>query len=284
MGTAARRDRDQRELLPPFDLNPMSDHQRPSRWQRTPRKARRLDGVPRLFLTCWTAFHIRDIPVRFHYTCLFYPVGCLLWWNRDAGGVQNLFEIAVILTVFWGSLLAHEWAHITMARRLGVGARAITVLPIGAAAHLESMPRGSGEFWIALAGPVCSFLVATVFWALHWIIWMPLPDWSQGLTWALHSGFVINVMLAGFNLLPCYPMDGGRMLRAGLALMLAKDHPRQADRAHRAASRITVRCVVPVMVLGAIVVTVFHTHQWMHLLLFPLLWLAAELEYRMTSA
>ena len=205
---------------------------------------------------------------------------CAATWTIHC--VRNAIEVAVLVALLWGSLLAHEWAHIMAARWQGVGARGITFMPIGAMAEMDSMPRGAGEFWIAVAGPVCSFLLAAAFWLGHFAMLLLHAPWWIELTRLSRIGAAINLALAVFNLLPCFPMDGGRMFRALLGLTLAKSFRCHRAKAHDLANRITVRYLVPVMVVAAVTVTVVRTHIWIHLGLFPLLWLAAELEYRVS--
>ena len=266
----------QLELFSPADLTAP-----PTRLGSGARPVRRGEALPWL-LTSWPAFRLGRIPVQFHFSCAIYPVGYLLWVNRDVGWLANVTEVSILVALFWGSLLAHEWAHIVAARRQGVWAQGITFMPIGAMAQLDSMPHGAGEFWIALAGPVGSFLLAAIFWVI--CLLMPGPYESGWLELARVSHFLVRINLAFsvFNLLPCYPMDGGRMFRAGLTLALARYHPNLRAQAHALASRITVRYLVPVVVLAAVTVTIVRTHIWIHLGLFPLLWLAAELEYRVS--
>jgi Zn-dependent protease len=208
-----------------------------------------------------------------------HPVGYLLWLFRHSDWWWTLIGTGTIVLLLWASLLAHEWAHILAARWFGVGARRVVLTPVGAFAELDSMPRGLAEFWVALAGPVCSGVLAAFFGGIYLVIPMSPDSWWHDAGWVCVIGCVINASLAGFNLLPCYPMDGGRMLRALLAFTLAKCFRRRRERMHLLASRIVIRYVVPVIVLSIAAMTILLTHVWIHLLLFPLLWLGAELEY-----
>jgi Zn-dependent protease/predicted transcriptional regulator len=122
-------------------------------------------------------------------------------------------------------VVAHELGHALMARRFGIGTRDITLLPIGGIARLERMPREpSQELAIALAGPAVNVVLALVCWVL-------LRLGSNGDTMtvlteatgridfrsALAQLLVVNVWLLMFNLLPAFPLDGGRALRAVMA-------------------------------------------------------------------
>lgn len=112
------------------------------------------------------------------------------------------------------SVAVHELGHAYAARRYGIGIRSITLWIFGGLASLESMPREwDREFWIAIAGPVTSVLLGVAFVGLLQVIPAGLPVVLFVVGWLA----VINVVLAIFNMLPAFPMDGGRILRALLA-------------------------------------------------------------------
>lgn len=121
----------------------------------------------------------------------------------------------VAMLLFFASLLAHELAHAVTARRFGVETRYITLFLFGGVAELVQEPREAmHEFWIALAGPAMSLMLALMFWTFS----------GAGLMLLRQGPFVevlaylalINLVLALFNLLPAFPLDGGRILRAWL--------------------------------------------------------------------
>lgn len=125
-----------------------------------------------------------------------------------------VMAVAAMLGLF-GSLIVHELAHAIVARRFGLRISGITLFLFGGVAELQSEPvSGSNEFWIAIAGPIASFCLALGFW------FSALVSDFIGLPTAALSIFgylaVINLVLALFNLLPAFPMDGGRVLRAWL--------------------------------------------------------------------
>jgi Zn-dependent protease len=126
-------------------------------------------------------------------------------------------EIALVMLLFLCVLL-HEYGHALTARRFGIGTRSITLLPIGGLALLERMPKEPRqEILVALAGPAVNLAIAAL---LYLAI---LATGHTGAALRLVSAGLLptllaaNLMLAVFNLLPAFPMDGGRVLRAALA-------------------------------------------------------------------
>jgi len=126
------------------------------------------------------------------------------------------FSMAVFAMLgFFGSLLLHEMSHSVVARRYGVGIKGITLFVFGGVAELEDEPKTAGaEFWIALAGPAMSFALSVGFWLTAGIgRAIGVPD---SITTILSYLASINLILGLFNLVPAFPLDGGRVLRAYL--------------------------------------------------------------------
>jgi Zn-dependent protease len=234
-------------------------------------------------------FRLFEVPVRLHLTYLLYPTGFLIWYGwseRMLGLVALLYPIICI------SLLAHEYAHVLTARRLGVGTTAVYFIPFGIVANLECSPPPRKDLWIALAGPLMSLLIAGLCRGGYWTIaghlqWHSVPEhgWTH---WALvlgravcHNGFYFNLFIAAFNLLPCFPMDGGRILRAMIAWFLQKRRGSQPDLVTVQATRIAVRYVALPIVIAIVTATVWKTHLWIHLVMFPLMIVTGEMEYRL---
>ncbi len=125
---------------------------------------------------------------------------------------------AAIVTalLFFVALLLHELAHSLLAKSRGLRVRAITLFALGGVSQIESeAPDAKSEFWIAIVGPLASLVIGTVCLLLArstgWILNSePRTPISAVLVWL---GY-INLMLAAFNLVPGYPLDGGRVLRA----------------------------------------------------------------------
>ena len=149
----------------------------------------------------------------------------LILWSFSSnvfpGAMPGLSESAYLLMgtmaaiLFFASLLIHELGHAVVARAKGIQVKGITLFIFGGVALTSREASSPGdEFQIAGAGPVMSFLLAGLFWAIGY----------AGIGWGLHDAVIVvarylaglNLVLAIFNLLPGFPLDGGRLLRAGL--------------------------------------------------------------------
>jgi Zn-dependent protease len=137
------------------------------------------------------------------------------------------------LSIF-ACVLLHELGHSLMARYFGIGTRDITLTPIGGVARLESTGnKPSEEIAIALAGPAVNVVIAILLTPL--VLGAIILGASQGIEWFFHvdtpekfasawliSLWIGNITLVVFNLIPAFPMDGGRVLRAFLALFMSQ--------------------------------------------------------------
>lgn len=133
--------------------------------------------------------------------------------------LEALLDIISFIALF-ACVLAHEFGHILMARHFDIETRDVTLLPIGGVARLKRIPENPPqELWIALAGPAVNVVIIALL-----SIWVFLVEGSfESLQFSItHGGSAVNLMnvnliMIGFNLLPAFPMDGGRVLRAFLA-------------------------------------------------------------------
>jgi Zn-dependent protease/CBS domain-containing protein len=125
---------------------------------------------------------------------------------------QAYFAAGIVTTIlFFASLIVHEFGHALTAEQFGIHTRRITLLPIGGLAEIEREPaKASQEFAIAIAGPLTSLLLGGIFLGLSFLV-DPVGVALGGI--AAYLG-VVNMFLAVFNLIPGFPMDGGRVLRA----------------------------------------------------------------------
>jgi Zn-dependent protease/CBS domain-containing protein len=165
---------------------------------------------------------IAGTTIRIHITFLMF----LAWifaasWAAE-GSAAALSMLAFILAVF-ACVVAHEFGHIFTARAFGIATPDVTLLPIGGVARLETIPEAPREeFLIAIAGPLVNVAIALLLVAIAG------ADMSAGRLAAVESTAIpfasrlasVNMFIAVFNLIPAFPMDGGRILRALLGIRL----------------------------------------------------------------
>jgi stage IV sporulation protein FB len=166
----------------------------------------------------YTIGRIGGTEVKVHLTFVLF----LLWWA--VGGYQDAGTSGAIAAALWllavfGCILLHEFGHITMARRFGVRTPDVILLPIGGVARLERIPEEPRqELLIALAGPAVTAAIALLLYGIIQVTGddAGLGDLSPSRPF-LSLLMNVNVYLLLFNLIPAFPMDGGRVLRALLA-------------------------------------------------------------------
>ncbi len=163
---------------------------------------------------------VAGIGIFLHWTFLLLiaAIGAFYYVQSQTLG-EAVAGVGLILAVFVCVVL-HELGHALTARHFGVGTRSITLYPIGGLARLERIPsEPMKEFWIAIGGPAVNLAIAVVLAAVLFAVggsFSPTVLQAPG-SHTIASLLWINVALAGFNLLPAFPMDGGRVLRALLA-------------------------------------------------------------------
>lgn len=165
---------------------------------------------------------VSGIPIRLHFTFLLL----LLWFGALAGGLSGAGRwhgLAYVVALFTCVVL-HELGHSLMARRFGISTKEIVLYPIGGVARIERTPRPVQELWIALAGPAVNAVIAAVILAYLGASGQAaaVADLRPGTGSLLQLILVANVVLGLFNLIPAFPMDGGRVLRALLALRMGE--------------------------------------------------------------
>ena len=162
--------------------------------------------------------------VKVHFTFLIL-IAYVYVTTRSSAGAEAALEITGFFLALFICVLLHEFGHILMARRFGIRTPDVILLPIGGLARLERLPeKPRQEFWIAVAGPAVTLVIALAisFYVLH--LGLPLV-WPWPFDVPTDTGFwqllgATNVALLAFNLVPAYPMDGGRVLRSLLASRL----------------------------------------------------------------
>ncbi len=177
------------------------------------------------------------VDIRIHLTFLFLLA--FVWFTQSvAMGTSGAMRGVVLVAIIFGCVVLHELGHALVARRSGVAVRSIILLPIGGVTLMEDIGQHNADpardIRIAIAGPLVNLAIAAVS-GVFILLFLP-----QAKLWAhpfVHAGnlpralFWGNVFLGGFNLLPAYPMDGGRILRA----YVSRAHglrPRHTARGH----------------------------------------------------
>jgi Zn-dependent protease len=180
----------------------------------------------------WKLARIAGIDVYVHVTFLLL-LGwiAMIHWADGRSVAAVVAGVGFILALF-ACVVLHEFGHALTARRYGIRTRDITLLPIGGVARLERMPEDpKQELVVALAGPAVNVAIAILLMA--WLVvsgdWQPIDRLSIERGAFLERVMMANVILVAFNLLPAFPMDGGRALRALLATRM--EYTRATERA-----------------------------------------------------
>ena len=162
------------------------------------------------------------IDVYLHWSFFLVPIYVFAasWWRGGILGLAYL-NVVLVLAVF-ACVLMHEFGHALAAKWFNIRTHDIILSPVGGLARLDSMPENSwAQFVIAIAGPMVNFVICALLFLVCWLIGNPVTsnvrlDYHQ----IGNILFWCNLMLGVFNLIPAYPMDGGRILRAVLAAFM----------------------------------------------------------------
>lgn len=171
------------------------------------------------------------IKVQIHWTfwLLFVFIGFMVY--SQGGSTAELLWHSLFIIAIFICVVLHEFGHALTARRYGIGTRNITLLPIGGVASLKNIPENPlVEFLIAIAGPVVNVVIALILYAI-----IPVESYFQmdaetleAELSTIHSGnflfylFLANSALVLFNIIPAFPMDGGRVFRSLLAMRMSR--------------------------------------------------------------
>jgi len=183
----------------------------------------------------WKLIRVAGIDVYIHATFFILIIWIGLSYWQVEGNLAAVFNgIGFILALF-ACVVLHEFGHALTAKRYGISTQSITLLPIGGVAAMERMPEDpKQEIAVALAGPAVNLVIAFILWL--WLAATNMLVLSDELSLTggpfIERLMMLNIVLAVFNLVPAFPMDGGRVLRAALALRM--DH----NRATQAAAKI----------------------------------------------
>jgi Zn-dependent protease/predicted transcriptional regulator len=162
-----------------------------------------------------------DVYINITFALLLGWIG-YIYWTRGNGLYSALEGIAFVILLF-ACVVLHEYGHALTAKRYGIKTKDIILLPIGGVARLERMPEEPRqELWVALAGPAVNIVIASIL-----FLWLQAGQSFESLEiLSLTTGsfaerlLSANLFLALFNMLPAFPMDGGRVLRALLAIRM----------------------------------------------------------------
>jgi putative colanic acid biosysnthesis UDP-glucose lipid carrier transferase len=182
------------------------------------------------FRWSWKLVTVAGIDVYVHATFLLLIVFVAFSGLATGQGVAAISRGTLLILAVFTTVVLHEFGHSLMARRFGVNTRDITLLPIGSVARLEKMPDKPGQqLLVALSGPAVNLFIALLLFGLVRVLDAPV-----GFASVLRAGgsfftqlMWINLALGLFNLLPVYPMDGRRSLRALLAMRMAPERATQ---------------------------------------------------------
>jgi Zn-dependent protease len=187
---------------------------------------------------------IFDIPVKIHWSfiLIFVWIGSIAYQNSDKFDTDQFIWLSIGVIALFTCVLMHEFGHALTARRFGIGTRDIVLLPIGGVAMLNKLPnKPFQEFLVALAGPLVNLGISIV--SMLYFLFLSDEKQSDIYQWIVHIGnpdgnfyieninsvdqffiglVLLNLGVAVFNLLPAFPMDGGRIFRALLSMRMKR--------------------------------------------------------------
>lgn len=231
-----------------------------------------------------------NIPIRIHWSFLLIFVYVLYTGSRQGWDVANMAWSLIFVLALFACVVLHEFGHALTARRFGVETRDIILSPIGGVARLNKLPeKPLQEFLVAVAGPLVNVAIAlllapyllTLSGESRQLLFNVLldPDGNyfpvglSQLDYFLAGLILLNAMLALFNMIPAFPMDGGRVLRALLSIRLERHE------ATRIAAYIGQGLAVLFIGYG-----LFFENNIFYLLIGGFVFMAAAGEYRMVRS
>jgi Zn-dependent protease/CBS domain-containing protein len=175
-----------------------------------------------MFQRSFSLFRLFGFAIRIHASWL--VIAFVVTWSLAAGYFPYRYPSLTAPDYWWmagigalllfASIVVHELSHAMVARRFDVPMKGITLFVFGGIAEMDDeMPSAKSEFLMAAAGPVASVLIGGFFYALYRLSSGQWPLQAVGI---LEYLYWINLVLAGFNLIPAFPLDGGRIFRAAL--------------------------------------------------------------------
>lgn len=218
---------------------------------------------------------VYGIDLEVHATFLLL-VGWSAWQGWSMGGLTGALWWTLALLLMFACVVLHELGHSVTALRYGVQVRRIMLLPIGGMAQFDQIPKEPWrEIAITAAGPAVNFALAGILFGM-----VGMPDLRILNTAHLDLGSLTtllmfwNLLMGLFNLLPVFPMDGGRLLRAFLAFRFD----------YQKATQIAVWFAKPLALAGIAFAFFYLPNPWFMAALFAFIFLGGEMEYRQVAA
>ncbi len=191
---------------------------------------------------------VKGTAIRLHWTFLLL-LGVIAVGAYFSAGISAAAQVVLLVSLIFVCVLLHEFGHITMARKFGIETPEVVLLPIGGLAKLQRIPTDpKQELAIAVAGPTVNFVLFLILVLLlgRWPAWDVLNELSRGEIHFVEQLAIFNLVIGLFNLLPAFPMDGGRIFRAALALSLPH------HKATRIATRLGQALAIGIGILGLV--------------------------------
>lgn len=177
----------------------------------------------------WRISTIFGIPILLHWTLGLFVLFFVWFGYQQALSSESILVILGFILSLFICILLHEFGHSLTAKRYGVKTRDIILSPIGGLARLENIPDNPiQEFKIAINGPIVNLIIASILAAIIFLFKLPfLPDIVDGVVSIDKSNFIqwlmyMNIGVFLFNLIPAFPMDGGRILRSLLSIKIGR--------------------------------------------------------------
>jgi Zn-dependent protease len=171
----------------------------------------------------WKLGEYSGIGVFVHWSFMLLPAWIAISTLMGGGGILEIVGSLVWIAAVFGCVVLHEFGHALAARQFGIGTKDITLLPIGGVARLDRIPRKPlQEFLIAVAGPAVNVVIAI---GLGLVLYLT-GSLTQSFSFSFVGGsflfnlLAVNIGLVVFNMIPAFPMDGGRVFRSLLAFVL----------------------------------------------------------------
>ena len=215
----------------------------------------------------WYLGKLAGIDVKVHWTFLMLPAWVVFTTVLGSGSAAMAAPYLLLILSVFGCVVLHELGHALAARKYGIETHDIVLYPIGGIASLLRIPKNPmQELVIAVAGPAVNVVIAAVLFL--WLAVMPISGFAG---WLVYNLAWLNVGLVLFNMLPAFPMDGGRVLRSTLAMFMS----------HYQATQIATS-VARVTAIGLGFVALF-SGQLMLMVIGVFVYLAATVEARQSE-